>query len=173
MHTCGWSPWKPSSPGSVALNRGHALLTGVVFLLMYPQVLLPGESFAAVLAGKWPLAGVDALVRLQVTRLREAFPTLSAAVRPLAGVHAYVRLQAPRGREAFAAVGADEASLPAVSVQVQRFHFGGAEAQRQREAGGVQVGRFVEERQPGTGFEVRSARDGHHAGQAVVIPRRA
>ena len=107
-------------------SGGGSLLGRVVFLLMDPEVLLPGESFPTVLAGERPLSGVDALVRLQVTRLREALPALSTAERPLARVDANVRLQAPGRREAFPAVAADEASVPAVPVQVQRVQSGAA-----------------------------------------------
>lgn len=100
----------------------------MVLLLMDPQVLLPGKSLPTVFAGERPLTGMDALVRLQVSRLREALPALSAAVRPLTGVHSDVRLQASRRREAFPTVAADEASVPAVPVQIQRVQSGATEA---------------------------------------------
>lgn len=126
----------------------------MVFVLMDPQVLLPGEPLPAVLAGERPLSGVDALVRLQVSRLREALPALSAAVRPLARVDAHVRLQAPRRREAFAAVAADEAPVPAVPVQVQGVQSGASQAQGQRVACGVEVRYFVQEGRTVVRFEV-------------------
>lgn len=102
------------------LNRECCLLSHVVLLLVYPQVLFPGKSFPAVLAGEWPLSGVDALMRLQVAWLREPFPALGTAVRPLARVNADVCLQASGGSKAFSAVVADEAPIPAVPVEVER-----------------------------------------------------
>lgn len=97
---------------------------------MDPQVLLPSKSLPAVLAGERSLSSVDALVRLQVSRLREAFPALSAAIRPLTCVDAHVGLQAPRRREALPTVAADEAPVPAVPVQVQGIQSGSTEAER-------------------------------------------
>lgn len=130
---------------------------------MDPQVLLPSESLPTVLAGERALSSVDALVRLQVSRLREALPALSAAIRPLARVDAYVGLQAPRRREALPAVAADEAPVPAVPVQVQRVQSGSTEAERQGDTCRVQVWNFVQD----------PMGDGQHAGQALVGPRGA
>lgn len=130
---------------------------------MDPQVLLPGESFPTVLAGEGPLSGVDALMRLQVSRLREALPTLRAAVRPLARVNAHVGLQAPGRGEALPAVAADEAPVPAVPVQVQRVQSGSTEAERYGETCRVQVWNFFQD----------PVRDGQHAWQAPVGPRGA
>lgn len=105
-------------------------LRRVVLLLVDPQVLLPCEPLATVLAGEGPLARVDALVGLQVARLGEAFPTLGAAVGTLARVDAHVRLQAPGRREALPTAAADKAPSPAGLVVVQGTRPGASQDQR-------------------------------------------
>lgn len=114
-------------------------LGGVMLLLVDSQVLLPCKPLSAALAGEGPLARVDALMRLQVSRLGEAFPTLGTPVRPLARVDAHVRLQAPRRCEAFAAAAADEAPIPAGLVLVQGPRPGAPQAQHRRAVPHIQA----------------------------------